>query len=464
MHSALLVDEIFRQILDECDDLSDPSSRTTLSRLSRCCQAWKDAALDQLWRRLPSISPLLSLIPGHVFVNGQHTLARHAGIILLDELSTFHSYARRVHRLVWTAETHICRHLASYLEDMRIHSSTGTIFPQLASFHGTFVVAEDDVVPWSIVLSGSLRHVDIHGRFKLSKGGEGALSNWLTRLSCVARLDSFNYWGCARKTLGQTISSLSTVRSMSLRTGSQLGFHEGTLAGIATFPRLHTLKLTLHDISAAQFFAALNDFTGPIFPALQKLHIDTSLELLDCIIEHLPQDTLRSLHIEFPGSTVSNSMMPVLAKIADRAADTLQDLTIIHDVETDDIQYSLENEDDLHDPSVIARYGDLFWTIDTLQPLAKLRALRHFDLDTILPPLLRHKDVDELLGWWPRAERVHLAFGSREEDASPFAKNIALQLEQARGIKSLVLPKRDALGRPFDIAALSRCSTPAPKI
>jgi hypothetical protein len=60
MHPALLVDEILQLIFEiNLDD-----EKSSLCRAARCCKAWKDPALDRIWRRLPSAVPLLSLLPG----------------------------------------------------------------------------------------------------------------------------------------------------------------------------------------------------------------------------------------------------------------------------------------------------------------------------------------------------------------------------------------------------------------
>jgi hypothetical protein len=60
MHQALFIDEIIRNIFDFCDE----QGYAILGQLARCCRAWKDPALDNLWSRLPWAVPLLHLIPG----------------------------------------------------------------------------------------------------------------------------------------------------------------------------------------------------------------------------------------------------------------------------------------------------------------------------------------------------------------------------------------------------------------
>ena len=59
MQTALLIDEILRNIFDHCFD----DSPGTLSALARSCWTWSEPALDSLWTHLSSIAPLLQLIP-----------------------------------------------------------------------------------------------------------------------------------------------------------------------------------------------------------------------------------------------------------------------------------------------------------------------------------------------------------------------------------------------------------------
>ena len=63
MHSALLIDEVLEDILEQCADWSGTDYRWTLCQLARSCKAWKDPALDRLWKRLDGVEPLARLAP-----------------------------------------------------------------------------------------------------------------------------------------------------------------------------------------------------------------------------------------------------------------------------------------------------------------------------------------------------------------------------------------------------------------
>jgi hypothetical protein len=72
MHQVLLIDEIVQDIFELCFEYADGGKEKLhdLCQVARCCKAWKDPALDRLWRRLPCVIPLLSLIPGLFQVDG----------------------------------------------------------------------------------------------------------------------------------------------------------------------------------------------------------------------------------------------------------------------------------------------------------------------------------------------------------------------------------------------------------
>lgn len=61
MHPVLLLDEVFRIILDHLD--RDLPALKTFYRLATVCRAWKDPALDYLWASLASVDTLLALLP-----------------------------------------------------------------------------------------------------------------------------------------------------------------------------------------------------------------------------------------------------------------------------------------------------------------------------------------------------------------------------------------------------------------
>jgi hypothetical protein len=78
MHRALLVDELVRAILDNCEENAETQAERhcTFLALVLTSTTFCEAALDQLWSKLPSIVPLMSLIPGLFVQDGTFVSAR----------------------------------------------------------------------------------------------------------------------------------------------------------------------------------------------------------------------------------------------------------------------------------------------------------------------------------------------------------------------------------------------------
>ncbi|KAJ7631206.1 hypothetical protein FB45DRAFT_979296 [Roridomyces roridus] len=56
--------EVVQKLLDAI--LESPNGKRAVSRLARTCRAWKEPALDALWRELDSLVPIIGLFPSHL--------------------------------------------------------------------------------------------------------------------------------------------------------------------------------------------------------------------------------------------------------------------------------------------------------------------------------------------------------------------------------------------------------------
>jgi hypothetical protein len=72
MHPALHVDELVRLIVQHCNDLPYKEHQRTLFNLALTCKPLLEPALDSLWSRLPSVIPLMSLLPGLYVRDGKY--------------------------------------------------------------------------------------------------------------------------------------------------------------------------------------------------------------------------------------------------------------------------------------------------------------------------------------------------------------------------------------------------------
>ncbi|TFK48545.1 hypothetical protein OE88DRAFT_1664427 [Heliocybe sulcata] len=447
MHRALVVDEILRQIFKELYNHYDYVTLETMGNLSRCCKMWKEPALDQLWSKLPSFAPLLSLLPCSALDGARVTTVGCEPTV--DDIRLFQSYAQRVRYL--TCEP-MSDSMVELLGEARRMTNSDCLLPGLVGFMGV-AVTSGDIAQWSTIIGPNLQNV----RVRISRNGGilrncDAVADWLGQLLTTARrIETFEFRGCSSQRLNELFASMTMLRSVIINIGVRGKLSEAALASMATFPNLQSLRLKIGGLNAHAFRTALQENPDFKFPALEKLHIDAHNDsIIDCIVDHLPRNTLWCFHVDFQGRSTSRSISTILDKIARKTGDTLQHLTIQHGGDLDDAEHA---QIDNSDPRI--------WTIDTVRPLARIKTLVNFALDTPAPPVLEQKDVEEILGWWPHVEHVHLATGaaSNEEDTD-LARSIAAQLETARGLKSLILPKVDANGKPFDVAALSRSPSP----
>ncbi|OAX41477.1 hypothetical protein K503DRAFT_863802 [Rhizopogon vinicolor AM-OR11-026] len=112
---TLCISEILAVILDELQD-----DKKSLYRLSCCCRAFTDPALDFLWRSMHSFVPFTSLIPESIFIN----LVNDARISDCDFLNnccnssdawnTFDRYAARVRNLCISEHDDDSAHIIKY--------------------------------------------------------------------------------------------------------------------------------------------------------------------------------------------------------------------------------------------------------------------------------------------------------------------------------------------------------------
>ncbi|KAG2012258.1 hypothetical protein CC2G_012290 [Coprinopsis cinerea AmutBmut pab1-1] len=129
-----------------------------LYAVSRVCRATVDVALTRLWGDLPSLIPLLSLIPGFDKVDNLYYLRSPRGE--LHDLTRFSYYARRIRRIHiqgWTDS------LSSqvYFAFQRLHdSSDSPLFPLLESV-SLKRLSETSLLYFSLFFSYPLHSVDI---------------------------------------------------------------------------------------------------------------------------------------------------------------------------------------------------------------------------------------------------------------------------------------------------------------
>lgn len=408
MHPALLIDEI----LDLIFEITLDYGKSSLCRAARCCKAWKDPALDRIWRRLPSAVPLLSLLPGcSVEKSGIHL--NHS---IQDETFTgFRSYAIRVKHIVHRHQ--VLGDLLSFpahlwyaldnLETSRIESrAMGNALLRMS-------------------LSPRLRVLTLHVGYAVSDSASTAMYNILSHLTECSSLERLSVRGHSSACLRTPLSALARLHSLSLHLSS---LTEQTFMAVSTLPLLTDLDVHANRLSLDHLSATIAErFDGiPFFPSLQKLKIRAQPEVVDLIFQHLPHDKLHSLHIDTADSDPPSAWGAPLRTIA-AVASQLHDFTLEHSMTVN------ESQDTPTYPI------DKFFTLDHFRPLSKL-PLRRFILDSSLPPDFSDVDVEEMTKWWSLLHRLGLgALSALENTEATWQPRISLASLStiAKGCKQL---------------------------
>ncbi|KAJ6581616.1 hypothetical protein B0H19DRAFT_1228922 [Mycena capillaripes] len=444
MHEVLLLDEVLRQILDLCPTACLPA-------VARSCRSWKDPALDGIWSHLGSLVPLLNLIPGLTCVDGVYDVECKGTL----NLSAFNSYACRIKHITQRHNTRFHPHLLSML------CAPGT--PALNSLTSTRLSSTDPhCVPAALSLSPNLRQLDLDFGFK--KKGHDTSDAYIESLLRVAtRIERVRLRGLADQRLNSGISQMSSLQSLSLRTGAFLTAE--TLVAISTFPCLSDLELEAGHIDVDGLTEAwslpASDLSTALVPgepaagswrfqSLEKLHICAQAPLLELLLKTIPPASLHTLRID--ATTPSSlSWSSIFDLIRINASQTLHDLTIEHhldDIDLDTIPATSTGTDTQHTHSST---NDRI-TFDIIRPLAALRHLRNLTIDMTCIPNLCDQDILALATWWP--DLAYLDLGSlHSSECHPSVGSPRATLACLRAFAAS-MPSLHTLILPLDLSAV----------
>ncbi|KAF8967599.1 hypothetical protein BDZ97DRAFT_1916552 [Flammula alnicola] len=434
MHSALLIDEILRQIFY----FSSENDRSSLVSAARACKAWKDPALDFIWDRLFSFGPLLLLLPSVSVINGEYVFLNQTSN---DDLGTFHSYAQRV------------KHV-SHRQEIKIHPSVGvfspfsytwkTALPNLATAHISIPRCTALLMPLN--LSPALRHLDIDLGFKATSSFmDTTLCEYLEQVNaCCPELRRISLRGLASKRLNRIISSMRLLHSLSLRLGHSL--LPETFMAVIGFPHLLDLEIhaghieytNLDDIHVPQDYTTL--------PSLSKLHIRAKTPTIENILHHIQPNTLQHLHIELDDiSPSTTSWDTIFVSISNKTGNTLRHLALEHHFEIPEPISSIPSDTN-QTSQITPSHITPCVPIETMQGLRGLKHLRHFSCDFTLPPAMSNQDIGKLVTWWPDLEHLDLGCGLQTDEFPVVGSSqmtisaLALFATRLPKLRKLILP------------------------
>ena len=420
MHSALLIDEILRNIFDLCS--YHDRRRHTLVCASLSCKSWRDPALDLVWDRLTSFEPLLLLLPGVLVIDGKYVclnlrpigevnhicLQLLSRIIYPEDLVVFRSYARRVKHVSYRRELKV--HPTIYNIFEHFLSLDANAFPVLASVHIYFPRCSRGFLP--VPLSHSLRSLDFDLGFKFRDPRiDSMLCHYLEQVGVLCpQLQQVNLRGFASQRLNHTLSTFTNIQTLSLQLGHSLSFT--TLRSIMAFPRLLDLEVHAGHIEPDEFDNIIGPQDYIPFQLLSKLHIRAKTPQIRALFRHLQPNTLRHLHIDLQDDVPSATSWTKIFELINDKASSLVCLRLEHQFEIPHLQASVSTDTTQNASynTVVANYGNLYMNLGTMETLRNLKHLRHFVCDVTIPFVVNDKDIEKIVSWWPDIEHIDLGF------------------------------------------------------
>lgn len=202
--------------------------------------------------------------------------------------------------------------------------------------------------------------------------------------------------GFACEKLNQAVSSLHTLRSLSLKVGISLS--TVTVVNIANLPLLEELFVHADRVDADSLKEPLASRTPPTFPSLQSLDIRSSIEVAAIILQHTQSTNFTRFSIE-----VTQDNDSAWTHLYSAIPTTIEDIRIDHHIYPDDP--ASDTTDTINDHP---------FTIKKLGALSKFTALRAFTLETDVLVDFVDKDVEELTKWWPTLRVLDLIISPYE--------------------------------------------------
>ncbi|KAJ7696569.1 hypothetical protein B0H17DRAFT_1198080 [Mycena rosella] len=440
MHSALLLDDVLRQILALCPVGCLPA-------VASSCQAWRDPALDGIWCHIGSLVPLLNLIPGLLCVDGVYTIASEGPI----DLSIFNSYAARVKHITQRHDTRVHPALLSILSAPGITILNMLTATRLSS-------TDPNCLPAVLSLSPRLRQLDLDCGFKNKGLADDGPSIYIEKLLRVAsNIEAFRLRGSPNQRLNAGISQMSNLCSLTLRTGAFLTGE--TLVAISAFPRLAELHVEAGHLDIDTLTEAWPMSAPDVgcFRSLQNLRVCAQAPVLELLLKTIPPICTLRIEATTPSAsepTVCWSRIFDLIRV--NASQTLEELTIEHHLEDIDLNDTITTPGtDTHTHTSTPSTQNNRITFDIIRLLAPLRHLRHLTIDTTRMPDLCDEEVEALATWWPGLEHLDLgALHSSECTPGPLASSPRATLACLRAFASST-PMLETLILPLSIAGVS---------
>ncbi|OCH95783.1 hypothetical protein OBBRIDRAFT_501868 [Obba rivulosa] len=414
MHRALLIDEILAAIFVHVGFVTPRihNQAKSLARAARCCSAFKDPALNELWKYQTSLLPLFRVLSSleqrdgiyvrtYLRSSSQQQLRRTkrmlqtlSGPISANDLDRCRQYAKRIRTLVYTRQTHIHPCVFISLAQM---SCGIPLLPSLQILHWRQAVDDDPVI--DLLPSPSITNVDIQlyqtdwglfgGRVNDDPSTEcsgHAIQTLLTALVAQnSPLESLRLAGRVPEPVLDIIEKFPRLQHLDLGMTGRLLDNEAFNA-IASFRHLKLLNMHADGVSGSRNLAIS-------FPSLETLEISGSPQSTCAVIDSVQSDALDSVYLSSSGYYSAVEARSLMQTFRSRLGSSLRRLHM---------RLLLRD----HGPAVM----------DFLDPLLALPQLNdlHFHIEGKL--VVRDVDVGVMASTWSMLRNFHLSYSRVTDD------------------------------------------------
>ncbi|PPR00793.1 hypothetical protein CVT24_000758 [Panaeolus cyanescens] len=323
-----------------CYNMDDDASVKRKARkdlLSAATAFWNmsEPALNALWRSLPSVVPLIRLLPFVTFNESCYKLAQSQESSL-GNWTRFDHYARRV-RCLWFESPQECDGVSPFLLSYIARAHKVPLLPGLTSIY-TSKSSTQDQNSFFTVLSPSLRMVEL--QYEEGQSTDFVVTSIALLQDVCPRLEHLNLSSSSSAPLS-LIRQFSNPRKLELRLPG-ITVEKGTIYELGqSFLYLEHLLLSVSGLSETESSSPKGkqkkklSFSSPTrsdfpnlsqvmtFPNLQSLTLIGDLSSMVDILAHVEPTSLRSLILEDEGTSegwldcVSKiSTFPYLTKLA----------------------------------------------------------------------------------------------------------------------------------------------------
>ncbi|TFK49368.1 hypothetical protein OE88DRAFT_1736992 [Heliocybe sulcata] len=319
MHQALVLPDLLREILSHLqvqkrwNDTADTKrERQHLIWVALTCKAFLDPALDVLWFRIDSLTPLLKLLDGFRWAGDFYVIG---GPLPPENLLRFNRYAESVREL-------------EYRRDEYIHPS---IFHRLLVTRRAPLLPGLRVLQWEdadssslepfFLLSPSLERVEIKLAYSRTViPDDHAFQAFMYALEDTAPfLQHFSFSGTLRHNYLQSLPRFATLRSVKLVGKAPLAESEIPVA-LTTPNMYYSFSILEHltsldiDVDGLQTFYDLHYYQ---FRALRYLRLSGHLNIIMSTLATVSTGQLECLELYF-SNTKPHDLPTLFVKIAHR--------------------------------------------------------------------------------------------------------------------------------------------------